>query len=158
MAKLVKLVVFTLDGQRYALRLSAVERIVRAVEVTALPEAPDIVLGVVNVQGRVIPVLNIRKRFHLPERELSLTDQMIIARTSRRSVVLLIDAVTGAIELSEGEVIPKEEIFPNLKYVEGVAALREGMTFIHDLDSFLSLQEEKALQEAMSASAEARNE
>ena len=56
-------VVFTLDEQRYALRLSAVERIVRAVEVIPLPETPKIVIGMINVQGRVMPVVNIRSGF-----------------------------------------------------------------------------------------------
>jgi purine-binding chemotaxis protein CheW len=61
--KLNQLVVLTLDEQRYALHLSAVERIVRMVEITPLPKAPQIVLGVVNVQGRIVPIVNIRKRF-----------------------------------------------------------------------------------------------
>jgi purine-binding chemotaxis protein CheW len=61
--KLNQLVVFAFDEQRYALHLSAVERIVRMVEITPLPKAPEIVLGVVNVQGRIVPIVNIRKRF-----------------------------------------------------------------------------------------------
>lgn len=63
MDKLNQLVVFAFDEQRYALHLSAVERIVRMVEITPLPKAPEIVLGVVNVQGRIVPIVNIRKRF-----------------------------------------------------------------------------------------------
>ena len=55
-----QLVVFVLNDQRYGLPLSAVDRIVRIVEVTLLPKAPDIVLGVVNVQGQVIPVIGHR--------------------------------------------------------------------------------------------------
>ena len=78
-----QIVVFTLRDRRHGLPLSAVERIVRVVEVTSLPKAPDIVLGVVNVQGRVIPVINVRRRFRLPEREIALTDHMLIARTTR---------------------------------------------------------------------------
>ncbi len=100
-----QLVVFTLSDQRYGLPLMAVERIVRVVEVTPLPKAPDIVLGVVNVQGRVIPVINVRRRFHLPEREIALTDQMVIARTTRRSVALVVDSVGGVLEYSEQEAI-----------------------------------------------------
>ncbi len=55
-----KLVVFRLDEQRYAIPLAAVERIVRAVEVTALPEGPEIVLGVIDMEGRIRPVLDTR--------------------------------------------------------------------------------------------------
>jgi len=144
-----QLVVFTLDDQRYALHLSAVERIVRVVEVTPLPKAPDIVLGIVNIQGRIIPVVNIRKRFHLPEREINLSDQLIIANTSKRPVALLTEAVNEVIEQSAERVATSEEILSGIKYVEGVVKLGDGMILIHDLDKFLSLEEEKVLDEAM---------
>ena len=61
--------VFTLDRQRYALPLSVVERVVRMIEITPVPHTPDIVLGVINAQGRVIPVVDIRRRFRLPTRQ-----------------------------------------------------------------------------------------
>ncbi len=147
--KLRRLVVFALDGNRYALRLSAVERIVRVVEVTPLPQAPEIVLGVVNVQGRIISVVDIRKRFRLPGREMSLSDQLVIAHTSRRPVGLVADTVSGVAERSVQEVIAAETILPGIEYVEGAAKLEDGIVFIHDLDRFLSLEEEKTLSDAM---------
>lgn len=149
MDKLNQLIVLTLDEQRYALHLSAVERIVRVVEVTPLPKAPEIVLGVVNVQGQITPVINIRKRFCLPEREMNLSDQLIIAHTSRRTVALVADAVSGVIERSEQEVIAAEKVLPGIEYVEGVVKLEDGMILIHDLNKFLSLEEEQALDNAM---------
>lgn len=142
--------VFTLDEQRYALPLSAVERVVRAVEVTPLPKAPEIVLGLVNVRGQVIPVVDIRRRFRLPERAIRLSDQLIIARTSRRPVALLADSATGMVAPSAREVLAPEEVLPHLEYVEGVIKLEDGILLIHDLDTFLSLEEEKALDRAIS--------
>lgn len=149
MKEATQLVVFGLDEQRYALRLAAVERIVRAVEVTPLPKAPQIVLGVIDIQGRVIPVVDVRKRFRLPEREVELGDQFIIAHTGRRTVALVVDAVSGVVECSAGEVRPAEEILPGMEYIEGVVRLRDGMALIHDLDRFLSLNEENALEQAI---------
>ena len=146
-----RLVVFTLDEQRYALRLAAVERIVRVVEATPLPKAPEIVLGVVNVEGRVLPVVNIRRRFHLPEREADPRDQMILARTSRRPVALVVDAVGGVVERAGGEVIPAENIVPGTDYVDGVVKLSDGLALIHDLEKFLSLEEENNLGKALGA-------
>lgn len=70
MNELFKLVVFTLDNQKYALHLSAVETIIRAVEFTALPKTPKIVNGIINFHGKIIPLFNIRKRFNLPHKEL----------------------------------------------------------------------------------------
>jgi purine-binding chemotaxis protein CheW len=144
-----QLVVFTLDEGRYALYLSAVERILRTVEITPLPKAPEIVLGVVNVQGRIIPVVNIRKRFGLPEREMNLSDQLIIARTSRRAVALVADEVSDVTQIPEEEVVKAEKVVPGMDYVEGVVKLEDDMVLVHDLDRFLSLEEEKALDEAM---------
>jgi purine-binding chemotaxis protein CheW len=144
-----QLVVFALDEQRYALHLSAVERIVRVAEVTPLPKAPEIVLGVINVQGQIIPVADIRRRFRLPEREIDLSDQLIIAKTSKRTVALVVDEVTGVIERLQQDVIPTENVLPGLEYVEGIAKLEEGMVLIHDIDKFLSLEEDRKLAAAL---------
>lgn len=143
-------VVFTLDGQRYALYLSAVERIIRVVEITPLPKAPEIVLGIINIGGQIIPAVNIRKRFRLPERELNLSDILIIAETPRRTVALMADDVSGVIEGPEQNVTEAKEILPRMEYVKGVVKLKDGMILINDLDKFLSLEEEKALDDAMS--------
>ena len=144
-----QVVLFTLDGQQYGLRLSAVDRIVRVVEVTPLPKAPEIVLGVVNLQGRVIPVFDIRRRFRLLQREIQLSDHLIVAHTTRRTVALVVDSVTAVVEPSEQELVEPREILPNLEYVEGVAKQEDGMILIHDLDGFLSLEEDRALDDAM---------
>lgn len=144
-----QLVVFALDEQRYALHLSAVERIVRVAEVTPLPKAPEIVLGVINVQGHLIPVADIRRRFRLPEREIDLSDHLIIAKTSKRTVALVVDEVTGVIESPEQKLIPAKEILPGTDYVEGVMKLEDGLILIHDLATFLSLEEENTLDLAL---------
>ena len=144
-----QLVVFTLGDRRYGLPVAAVDRVVRAVDVTSLPKAPEIVLGVVNVQGRVIAVVNVRRRFRLPEHEIALTDQMVIARTTRRTVALMVDAVAGVLKYSEQEAVAAHDVLPELQYVDGVVKLDDGLILIHDLDRFLSLEEEAGLNRAL---------
>lgn len=144
-----RLVVFVLDGRRYGLRLSVVEKVVRAVEVLSLPSAPDIVLGVINLAGQVVPVMNIRKRFRLPEKELGLDDQFIIARTSRRTVALCVDSTSAIEEVLAGDIVHASKILPRMDYMDGVAKLESGMILIHDLAKFLSWEEERALDRAM---------
>lgn len=143
------LLVLVLDDQRYALPLPAVDRVVRMVAITPLPKAPDIVLGVVNVQGRVIPVFNMRRRFCLPEREIALSDQLVVAHTMRRPVALVADAVPDVIAYPAQSLVSPEEVLPNIEYVEGVIKLADGLIFIHDLDKFLSLDEESFLGRAL---------
>lgn len=149
MSAQVKLLAFRLDGQRYGLPLESVERVVRIAEITPLPKAPEIVLGVINVQGRVIAVVDVRKRFRLPQREATLSDSLIIARTPARAVALVADSVAGVVECSESEAVPARAIVPGMDYVVGVAKLSDGMVLIHDLAGFLSLDEERRLDEAI---------
>ncbi len=144
-----QLVVFALDEQRYALRLAAVDQIVRVVEIAPLPQAPGIILGIVNIQGRIAPVFHIRMRFHLPDREIRLSDHLIIARTAKRFVALVADTVTGVVTQAKEEMTDAGRILPGLEYVEGVVKLDDGLVFIHDLDTFLSVEEEKTLEKAM---------
>ena len=151
MKRLRKLVTFSLDDRKFALYVSTVQRIIRVVEVTALPKAPEIVIGIINMQGRVIPVFDIRMRFRLPPREVGLADQMIIATTAKRTVALMVDSVDDVIEIPGERIIAAEQILPELEYVEGVIKTEEGMVLIHDLENFLSLPEEKALDEALEA-------
>ena len=150
MSELTQLVVFRLDEERYALRLAVVERIVRAAEVTPLPNAPTIVLGLIDVEGRVLPVLNVRRRFRLPEREIRPADQFLIARTEWRTVVLAVDEAEGVIERSPAEIVRSAQIVPGLEQIQGVVKLDDGLVLIHDLESFLSLDEARYLDEAMS--------
>lgn len=144
-----RIVSFTLERSRYALPLDAVERVVPVVEFTPLPKAPEIVLGIVNLEGRIIPVVNVRRRFGHPDREVRLSDQLIVARTSRRPVALLVDRVDGLTERAEHEIIQAPDVLPGLEYVRGVAKLADGLVLIHDLDTFLSLEEEQRLDEAL---------
>ncbi len=143
------LLVFALDDVRYALLLASVERVVRAVEITPLPDAPDIILGVINVQGRIVPVADIRKRFRLPARGIALSDQIVIAHIPSRPFALVADTVYGIVECSEREIIASERILPGLEYVEGIVKIDSGMILIHDLDKFLALDEEKSLEQVM---------
>lgn len=149
MNELTQLVVFRLDEQRYALPLASVERIVRAVEVTVLPDAPAIVLGAIAVAGRILPVLNLRRRFGLPEREINPDDQFLIAHTTRRIVALVVDEAQGLIEYPAAGIVPPARIVPGLERIQGVVKLDEGLVLIHDLEKFLSLDEAHALDEAM---------
>jgi purine-binding chemotaxis protein CheW len=130
--------------------LSAVHRVVYAVETTPLPSAPEIVLGVINAEGRIVPVINIRKRFELPDKQIGPDDHVIIALTARRSVALVTDSVSGVAEIPPDTLVDSSSILPYVPYVKGIAKLPDGMVIIHDLESFLSLEEDRALDDAMS--------
>jgi purine-binding chemotaxis protein CheW len=147
-------VVFKLDANRCALPLQAVERIVRAAEVTPLPLAPPVVLGAIDVGGQVLPVFNLRRRFRLPERPLDPADHFILAQTSHRTVALIIDHALGVIEQPTSAIVATTQIVPELAHIRGVIALSDGLLLIQDLEQFLSPDESAALDLALLSEAE----
>jgi purine-binding chemotaxis protein CheW len=147
--KQTQLLLFALDERRFALALSSIERAVRVVDITPLPAAPSTVLGIVNVRGDVIPVYDLRRRFGLAEREINLGDQLIIGRTARQKVALLVDSVRGVLEVAEEKIAAAEKILPDIEYVHGIVKLPDGLVLIHDLDRFLSPEEERILDQAL---------
>jgi len=78
------MVAFRLSSERYAIELQAVERVVRAVALTPLPGAPRAIRGVFSLQGRIVPVGDLRLRLGLPEREVAIEDQIVIACSPSR--------------------------------------------------------------------------
>jgi purine-binding chemotaxis protein CheW len=144
-----RVVIFSLDNQRYGLGLTLAERVLPAVEITPLPKGPAIVLGVFDLQGRIVPVMNLRRRFGLPERPLSPDDQFIIARAGGRTVALVVDATAGVTELPAGAIVDAAALLPELPHLRGVARLPDGLVLLHDLETFLALDEAAALDRAL---------
>ena len=144
-----RLVVFAIDGERYALSLPAVERVLPMVAVSPLPKGPAVALGVINVHGAVIPVLDIRRRFGFPPRDYGITAQLLVARTGRRTLAVPVDEVVGLREVAVDAVTAPDTVLPGIGHVAGIVALADGLLFIHDLDTFLSLEEERDLTEAL---------
>ena len=130
--------VFTLDKQRYAMGLSGVEKVIRAVEMNALPEAQDLLLGLINMQGKIIPVVNIRKHFYLPIREMELNDRIIISHAFELTVAFIVDTVEGVVEIPQKQVDRSKKIFPKLdQYIEGVGKLKDSNVLIYNLNNML---------------------
>ena len=139
--------VFGLEDQRYALALAAVLKVIRAVELTSLPEAPENVVGLLNLGGEIIPVLDIRKRFHLPNREIDLNDRIIICKGAARTIAFVADVVEGVVEFGIEEVDEAVHILPEMEhYIEGVGKLNDDTVLIYDLDRLFSIQEIEGLE------------
>lgn len=151
------LLVFRIDSHRYALPLSAIERVVRAVAVTPLPNAPALVLGAIDVQGQLLAVLDMRRKFCLPSRRISPADHLVIARATHRTVALLIDTVEGVIERRDIEVLELEGLLAEPADSHGAVRLDDGLVLIARLDRLLSSQEEHELQALLECASAERN-
>lgn len=149
MNRIDRLVLFTLDDQKYGLPLEVVDRVLRAVEITPLPEAPRIVAGVFSLQGRPVPVIDLRRRFGLPERGVDVDDHFIVAQSSTMLVALPVDEALGLAKGLDDERVPAADVVPDLNYVESVVASGAEMVFVLDIDTVLTDDEEGALRDRL---------
>jgi purine-binding chemotaxis protein CheW len=149
-----EVLLFTLEGQRYALPSTDVRELVRAARLTPLPRAPDVVEGLLNLRGELLPVLDLRRRFRLPPRPLSPMDHFIIAQAGARRAGLRVDRAEGFLTLEPGALDETPSTLPGVGYVAGAVKLPEGLVLVHDLRSFLSEAEALALDAALAGSSE----
>lgn len=146
-----QVVVFTLEARRFGVPLSVVDRIIRLIEYHPLPRAPEVVAGVIDFQGAILPLIELRRRFLLPTREPRLSDQLVLVRTARRRLALLVDQVDALSSVPMDDWVPAASILPRTDYLAGAVKTEDGLILIHDIDACLSLDEEHALDLALAA-------
>jgi purine-binding chemotaxis protein CheW len=145
------ILIFELGSMRFGLRSADVRELHRAVALVALPKAPPIVEGIINVRGRIVPVLDIRARFRLPARALSHTDHFILALAGERLIALRVDRALDVVRVDPQQLEGPEAAWKDVAYVAGVAKLHDGLVLIHDLATFLDAAERETLNDAVSA-------
>jgi purine-binding chemotaxis protein CheW len=147
---LMQVLLIQLDALRIGLRTEGVRQIVAAVSITPLPAAPSIVEGVVNVRGVLVPVLDVRARFGLPPVGLDPDQHFVIADAGARRVALRVDRALNVMSVEPETFEAADSIVPGAAYVSALARLPDGVLVIHDLERFLSLDEARAVDEALS--------
>ncbi len=140
-----EILIFQLNGRRFGVWADVALAVLQAVAIVPLPKAPEIVEGVVNVRGDVLPVLDFRKRFRLPPKSVEPSDHLILAKAGERRVLVRVDRVLDLARLGTAEIDDGRSLSPGSEYVAGIARLPDGLILIHDLATFLSAAEEEAL-------------
>jgi purine-binding chemotaxis protein CheW len=146
-----EVLIFEIGGQRHALWSAEIRKLVRAITIFPLPRAPEIVEGIIDVRGTVVPVIDIRARFRLPAKPAAHTDHLILAWAGPRLVALRADRALDLARLEPSDVHDAKAIVSGADHVAGVAKLSDGLVLIHDLRSFLSQAEATALDDALVA-------
>lgn len=144
------LVLFTLDGSQFGLNSTAVQEVVRAVAIAAVPTVTPLLEGVVNVRGRIVPVLDLRHRLDLPPQGIDPSQFLIIATAGPRVIALRVDRVLDLTTVAESDIDPATTV-PGTRFVEGIVRLKDGLIVIQDLGAFLSLDEGDRFDEAARA-------
>lgn len=144
-----RLLVVLLAQHQYGVSLDHVTRVVHAVQPTHLPGAPDVILGVINHHGNIVPILNLRKRFGLPDKPLALSDRFVLTTSQGRTVALLVDDVKGLIQRPIAELAALDKSVISLQAVTGALQTSEGLVLIYSLNSSLTDEEKQQLDSAI---------
>ena len=133
--------IFRIDDQLFGVAVSRVEKIIRAAAVIPLPDGPDTIIGLLNVEGRILPVVNIRKKWRLPERGMEADDRIILFKAGAL-VSFIVNGVIGVVQFDHLKFHQAGEIHPGLEhYIEGVGKVDNSSVIIVDMARFFNYQE-----------------
>lgn len=139
MAKDVQLVGFRIGRELFGVPIALVHEIVRMMDITAVPEAPEYVEGVINLRGRILPVIDLRKRFHeaaiVPDKK----NRILVTEFAGRAVGLVVDAASEVLKMAPGNIEPPPQMLQEaeLSYVTGVAKWNNRLIILVDLEKIM---------------------
>lgn len=146
-SELLQLVGFKLGAEEYGIDILLVQEINRMLGITKVPRSPDYVKGVINLRGRIIPIISLRKRFNLPEKETDKSTRIIVADIGGRVVGMVVDSVNEVLRLPKDTVEPPPPLVAGAHsdYINGVGKLKDRLLILLDLTKLLSAEEKDLL-------------
>ncbi|MBN1162082.1 MAG: purine-binding chemotaxis protein CheW [Dehalococcoidales bacterium] len=134
-----QMVLFELGTETYGLDIASVHEIIRMQPITKVPKAPFYVEGVINLRGRVIPVIDIGKRFGFEKTEEAKNNRIVVINIKDTTLGIIVDAVTEVIRIPAESIDPVSDIVTSGQsdYLQGIAKLPEKMIIILALDKLL---------------------
>ncbi|HEY9734069.1 MAG TPA: chemotaxis protein CheW [Drouetiella sp.] len=141
--------IFAIDDRKLAIELSLVEQVYSAVEVTPLEGAPDTVLGLINVHGTMVVVLNVRRKLGLRQRSIELSDQIVIVNIEERQLALLVDEVVEVLHASPDEITAPKPYNAKIAEEKHGFSTETDKIELYELLHFLSSEDEEKLTTAL---------
>jgi purine-binding chemotaxis protein CheW len=154
--EVLQLVSFKIGNEEFGVDILQVQEINRLVEVTRVPNAPDFVEGVMNLRGRIVPVVNLRKRLGLEKRENDKDTRIVVVEIEGKTIGFIVDSVSEVLRVSKSVVEPPPELISGIdsEYIIGIAKLENRLLILLDLKKVLNVEERETLKEVFSHSDE----
>ena len=136
-------VTFRLEDETYGINVMQVQEVLRVTEIAPVPGAPDYVLGIINLRGNVVTVVDTRSRLGLGAKEMDESTRIVIIEADKLVVGILVDAVAEVVDLraSEIESAPSVGNDESSKYIQGVASREGELLILVDLNKLLNDEE-----------------
>lgn len=142
-----QLVVFDLANEQYGVDIAAVEGIIKMQAITAVPRAPEFVEGVTNLRGKVLPVIDLRRRFGLPRGDGGKDMRIVVVEMGGVTVGIVVDGVSEVLRVSTEAIEPPSPIVTTVDsaFIRGIAKISDRLVILLDIGKVLSFQEQTAL-------------
>ncbi len=143
-----QLVTFKIGEEEYAVDILNVQEINRMVAVTKVPAAPEFVEGIINLRGKVIPIIDLRRRFGFPQLEADKSTRIIVVELSSSVVGFIVDSVSEVLRINSSVTEPPPDIVMSIStdYITAVGKLDDRLLILLDLERVLSNSEKKILE------------
>src|SRR5271165_3915058 len=138
----IQLVGFRLDNEDYAIAITKIQEIILMKPITRIPQVPDFIEGLINLRGSVIPIVNLRKRFGLPARDVDDETRTIVVNVHDKTVGCIVDAVTQVMRINRDQIQPPplSVLAVAQQYISGLARLEDRLLIILDIDRLFDEQ------------------
>jgi purine-binding chemotaxis protein CheW len=145
--ELLQLVTFSISDEEFGVDILKVQEIIRTMEISKVPRAPDFVEGVINLRGKVIPIIDLRRRFGLAHKQHDKNTRIIVIEMTDVIVGFVVDAVSEVLRIPASTVEPPPPVVAGMdsEYISGVGKLENSLLILLDLDKLLSSDDMAAL-------------
>jgi purine-binding chemotaxis protein CheW len=145
-----QLVSFKLSDETYGIEITKIREIILVGEITRVPETPHYIKGLINLRSLVIPVIDLRARFSLPENELTQDSRIMVLNVDRRTIGIVVDSVNEVLRVSQDQISPAPPTVASLgnEYMTGLVRLDEQLLILLDVDRLFGEEGKAALDKA----------
>ena len=145
--ELLQLVTFNISNEEFGIDILKVQEIIRTMEITKVPRAPDFVEGVINLRGKVIPIIDLRKKFSMESRTHDKQTRIVVVELQGMIVGFVVDGVSEVLRIQSSTVEPPPAVVSGIgsEYISGVGKLEDRLLILIDLEKLLSLEERQGL-------------
>lgn len=148
MSKVLQMVGFNVGGEFFGAPIGAVKEIIRVPDITHVPDTPDFVEGVVNLRGKIVPVIDMRRRVGVPSTERNRNSRILVLELAGKIVGLIVDNASDILKIQEDAIEPPPDIVSSVgaEYVTGVGKLSNKLVVLLDLSKLLSSEEMRNME------------
>lgn len=145
--ELLQLVSFNLGNEEFGIDILKVQEIIRLINITKVPNSPEFIEGVINLRGRVIPVISLRAKLGMLKIEFSNTTRIIVVETANKTVGFVVDGVSEVLRIPSNITEPPPAMVAGVDsdYITAVGKLEDRLLILLDLERILSVEENKVL-------------